>query len=350
MMKKIIASAIVVSIFASCKKDADPIIVVPPSSGSSIQLNGKKGSEVGTSAGNSVYVDFSKDKQYPIARDSWDLGFFTGSEFKVCINNTAAAYAVATSKTDMNAVGTADTVGVKLAFSQAAPSADDFAKMDNINGLQTLINPSANAAENKVFIINRGTGGAIAARDYMKVRVLRNGNGYTLQYAALTASNFTTIQVPKSGEGEFVYLSFSTGTTITGFPEKNDWDIQWSYGVYKTAFMGADVMYLFSDLIVLNVLQNVQAFARIYETDAIANEAFAKFNKDSVSKYSYSNDRWTIGSSWRSASPSGASVSKSKFYVLKDPSGNMYKIRFISFDEKDGGTRGKPQLQYELIK
>lgn len=349
-MKRIIASAIVVSIFASCEKDKDPIIVVPPSSGSSIQLNGKKGSEAGTIAGNSVYVDFSKDKQYPIARDSWDLGFFTGSEFKVCINNTAAAYAVATSKTDMNAVGTTDTVGVKLTFSQAAPSADDFAKMDNINGLQTLINPSANVAENKVYIINRGTGGGIAARDYMKIRVLRNGSGYTLQYAALAASSFTTVQVSKSGEGDFVYVSLSTGTTVTGFPEKKDWDIQWGYGVYKTAFGGTDVLYLFSDLIVLNVLQNVQAFATTYGTNEIAEEAYTKFNKDSVAKYSFSNDRWVIGSTWRTASQSATSVSKNKFYVLKDPSGNTYKIKFISFDEKDGGTRGKPELKYELIK
>ncbi len=58
-LKSMIFAAAVIAGFASCKKDVDPIIVVPPSSGSSVTLNGLAGAEAGSSAGNSVYLDFT---------------------------------------------------------------------------------------------------------------------------------------------------------------------------------------------------------------------------------------------------------------------------------------------------
>ena len=41
-------------IFAACKKDSDPIIIVPPSSGSQVELNGIISNEDGSAAGYSV--------------------------------------------------------------------------------------------------------------------------------------------------------------------------------------------------------------------------------------------------------------------------------------------------------
>lgn len=351
-MKHLFLVCTAITVFASCSKDADPVIIVPPSTGSTIELNGLKGSESGTSAGNSVFVDFSADKQYPVARDSWDLGFYTGADFRIILNSTAVAYAKATTKTDINSVGSTDTAGVKMTFSQTMPLAADFGMMDNISGLisQTLISASATEADNKVYVLNRGTGGGIAARDFMKIRILRNASGYTVQYAPLTATTFNTVQISKSGEAEFIYLSLTNGTSISGFPAKKDWDLQWGYGTYKTGFAGVDVMYPYSDLIVLNVIQNVQAFERVYGSEVLATNAYALFNKDSVSKYQFSADRWVIGGNWRTASQTATGVSKDRFYIIKDASENIYKLKFISFSSQDGGTRGKPQLSYQLIK
>ncbi|MCH5600567.1 HmuY family protein [Niabella ginsengisoli] len=357
-MKQTFIALSIIAVIASCgDKDID-IPLPPPSSGSTMQLNGLSGEtgETGSSARNSVFVDFSADKQTSILRSNWDLGFYTGSEFKIKINNTTGAYASVTNKTDINIVGSADTVGVKLEFNQNEPSSEDLTKMDDFNGSISGIRltASANESENKVFILNRGTRGGIGTRDYMKIRVLRNGNTYTLQYAALAATSFKTAQISKNGDGDFVYISLDNGNTLSSFPAKKDWDIVWTYSAYKTNFGGMDVMYPFSDLVALNVLNNVQAFQALYANNEVAADAFTKFNKDSLSKYSFSNNRWLIGSSWRYTGgppPSPAPFTrKDRFYVVKDPSGNVYKLKFLSFATEDGGTRGKPEIKYELIK
>jgi hypothetical protein len=67
------------------------------SDGSTLKLNGGTG---GSSAVNSVWVDFSNNSQTAVARAAWDLGFYTGNTFSVKINNLTAATAIATTKTD----------------------------------------------------------------------------------------------------------------------------------------------------------------------------------------------------------------------------------------------------------
>ncbi len=357
-MKQLLVMTMALAVLASCSKDEDPIIIVPPSNGSQLTLNGIRGAEAGTSAMNSVLVDFSKDQQYTIARDSWDLGFYTGADFRLIINNTTVAYAKTTSKTDINSVGSADTVGVKIAFNQNVPSADDFTLMDNLSGNigQSLIAASAVETDNKVYILNRGISGGISwpQNQYIKLRVLRSSNGYTLQYAPLTATTFTTLQISKSGEADFTYVSFTTGATVSGFPAKKGWDLQWSYGAYKTSFGAAEVMYPFSDLVTINHQNGVQVASPIYASAEVAADAYTKFTKDSAAKYTYSSDRWAIGSSWRLTVASGgepAGIRKNRFYVVKDTEGNAYKLKFVSAGiANDGGTRGKPQIAYELIK
>ncbi|MFD2932389.1 hypothetical protein [Spirosoma flavum] len=36
--------------------------------------------------------------------------------------------------------------------------------------------------------------------------------------------------------------------------------------------------------------------------------------------------------------------------MIKDPTGNIYKVKFISFTSNDSGTRGYPTLKHKLIK
>src|SRR6476660_1593461 len=175
--------------FTSCKKDKDPIIIVPASSGSQVEFNGLIGGEAGSAAGNSVFIDFSTNTLTTAARASWDLGFYSGPEFRVILNNSTGAGAKVLATNDITAAGAADTVGLTLAVNQADPQPADLAYFDDISGSITgtvIPEVSATDASNKVIVINRGTGGGIAARPWIKIRVLRNGSGgYTLQYARI---------------------------------------------------------------------------------------------------------------------------------------------------------------------
>ena len=162
----------------SCKKTADIVVVVPPPADSkSMTLNGGSG---GANAVNTVYVDMSNGRQDSARRSSWDLGFYMGDDFRVVLNQTTGAGAKVTAKNDLASVNAADTVGLTLSTNLLDPQPADLAYFDDLTGdiTRTVIPAVSGAdAENKVIILNRGTGGGIAPRPWIKLRVLRNGSG-----------------------------------------------------------------------------------------------------------------------------------------------------------------------------
>lgn len=361
VQKTTLAIAAMTVAFVSCKKDKDPVIVIPPSSGSTIITNGLVGSESGANAGNSVYFDLSTNKQTSLERKSWDLGFYGGNEFRVTLNNTASAGAKVTTKTDLATVSSADTVGLTLAVSQFAPAPAHFAFFDALDGSLTgTVIPEipANAADSKVIIINRGNGGGITPnpRAWYKIKITRNAaGGYTLQYGELNAATFQTLNITKDASYLFQLVSLENGILANGQPEKSKWDFVWSYSLFQTNF-GSMVPYNFSDMIALNNLAGVQAKEKVYADNATAAAAYAAFNRDSVNKSENTviAGRWTIGSGWRVTSTSAAEpvlgAKLNKFYIVKDAEGHYYKLKCLSMGSgADGGTRGKPVFEYALI-
>lgn len=359
-LNSMIAVAFLAITFTACKKDTDePIFIAPPSDGSTLTLNGLIGAEAGSAAGNSVYVDFSADKQTSVARSSWDLGFYSGSDFRVILNNTtgAGAKVITTTNASLATVGEADTLGLTLAVNQAGPANTDFAYFDAINGsLSSTVIPavSATAADNKIIILNRGTGGGIAARPWIKLKVTRNSSGgYTLQYGKIKeTTNFTTIDIPKDGNFNFKFVSLNNGAVVSVEPEKANWDLVWTYSVYKTTFGSDLVPYNFSDLVFINTLAGVTATAV-----ATSTKSYAAFGEADLSVVTFSSARDVIGSNWRLTQPvtvngitTPIGVKSDTFFLVKDGSGNVYKLKFNSFISNDGGTRGKPVIEYKLVK
>lgn len=351
-LQKMMLVVAVAGTFTACKKDQDPIIIIPPSTGAQVQLSGIAGSEAGSAAGNTVYLDLSADKQTSALRAGWDLGFYCGAEFRVILNNTTSAGAKVLTSSDITTVGAADTIGLILTPSQTNPLSEQLIWFDNVAGdLTKTVIPAVSAtdADNKVVIVNRGTGGGIAARAWVKIRVLRNASGgYTLQYAGIQETVFKTLQIAKDADYHFKSVSFENGI-VNNQPEKTKWDLTWSYSVFETNFGAGQVPYNFSDLIAVNYLAGVTVATKVYADAATAAAAFNAFNKDSVANTTLVNNRWAIGSSWRSTQPAtGARLDR--FYIIKDATGNYYKFKCLAMGiGTDGGTRGKPEFKYTLI-
>ncbi|MEQ1553022.1 MAG: HmuY family protein [Ferruginibacter sp.] len=349
--KNIITTSIFISVFLSCKKDTDPIIAI--STGSErIQFNGIVGNEPTSAPANSVYLDFSNDKMTTSLRAGWDLGFYAGPDFRVILNITTVAGAKVTNKFDLNLITAIDTIGLSLSTSQFSPSVSDYSFFDNLSGdiSQTLIPAvSATASLNPVIILNRGTGGGIAARPWVKLRIFRNGNGYTIQYAGIQETVFKTLDITKNDLYNFQFVSLDNGV-VNVEPEKLKWDIVWSYSMYQANFGAGFVPYNFSDIITVNHLANVQVKEKVYADAATAITAFAAFNIDSVAANTTLPGRWTIANNWRSTQPAtGAKLDR--FYVIKDATGNYYKLKCLAMGVgTDGGVRGKPEFKYALIK
>ena len=353
-IKNTILILFIITGFVACKKDHDPVIVIPLSEGNEkIVFNGIAGTEAGSAAGNSVYLDLSSDKTNTVLRSGWDLGFYNGTDFRVILNNTSSAAAKVLDKYDLGAVTAADTIGLILAVSQTDPQPQDLEFFDDLHGdLSKTAIPaiSATASANPVIILNRGAGGgSIAERPWIKLRVLRNANGYTIEYAGILENTFKSMEISKDPDYNFQFISFDKGL-VKAEPEKAQWDIVWSYSVFEANFGWGLVPYNFSDIIGVNYLAGVEAKENVYADASTATAAYAAFNKDSLATNQVVEGRWTIGNKWRSTQPAIGSK-PDRFYIIKDSNGNYYKLKSLSMGAgNDGGTRGKPEFKYALIK
>lgn len=318
------------------------------SEGAELTLNGILGAESGASAGNSVFVDLSENVQVPVARTSWDLGFYNGDDFRVIINYASGATAVMVDKTDLSQVTAADIDPDVLVAGLGQGTLDII---DDPHGdLDNTVIPAVSEtdSENKVYVINRvgGHGGIGPVEDLVKVRILRNDDGYTVQYAAINESEFATADISKGDTHNFEFFSFEEGK-VSVEPAHDKWDFVWTWSMYFTGAPGNYIPYGFSDLVFVNHHGGTQA-AEVMATGGVTYDGFGE---DNLAGVTFEEGRSTIGSGWRVTSPADqAGVKTDRFYLIKDAAGNVYKLRFVSFHPGDGGTRGKPVIEYALVK
>lgn len=308
----------------------------------------------GASFPNNVFIDLSANRQTPILRTNWDLGFYTaaGSDsFYAILNSSTAMMAKKINKNDLNAVTAADTVGLSLdvAYSAFAPTPSQMAYIDYPNGdiTRTAIGLIAtNPSDNNVIIVNRGSGvGTPApARGWKKIRILRNSSGgYTLQHADIAATTYTSIDIPKDDAYFFKYISFENGI-VNVTPQKKKWDIGWSYFGSTTNFGGGEVPYMFQDI----VIQNRNVYVSKVLTSLKDFASFSEANLTDGTITTWNNSQISIGSDWRRTTPSPAQTWNDRYYIIKDGDGNYYKLRFTALTEN--GVRGFPAIEYALVK
>lgn len=305
------------------------------SEGGKLTLNGGEGT---SSAVNSVFVDLSGNEQQSIARTSWSLAFYCGDDFAVKLNNTTASAAKQTdiALTDIISSTDSATYDGELLIGRGK---GNFDIIDDIKGdlSKSVIK------ENNVYLVRLGETAANESRLY-KIKVTKTANGYSLQYAASGSSKVTTVEIAKNNNYNFIYYSFGSASTVNIEPLKSKWDFRWSYQTYTAGTMP----YNFSDFIVINYLAGVTA-AEVSEE----NTLYSTFSSKDLASIKFSSDVNTIGGNWRiTAGDEGSKgIKKGVFYLVKDMAGNVYKIQFTKMGlNNDGGTRGYPEFEYELVK
>ena len=287
------------------------------------------------------FFDLSKIERSQVEKNSWDLGFSTGSdEFKVIINHSAKVMARRIDKFDLSLVTPEDTVGFGASqnFSAFNGDATDWVDAPNLDSL-AIGAISSTDSENAVFIISREG----EDQNWKKVRVLRNGDGFSLQYADIASESFETLEITKDEAYNYSFASFESGL-VSVQPEKDSWDIM--YGSFTNVInFGYFLPYSFSDFIIINQY-NTQA-AEILTDGGVAYEDFTSGN---LANIEFSNSITTIGSNWRQGGGPGQAPSllADRFYLIKDSQENIYKIKFTSMTSTDG-ERGHTEFLYELV-
>ncbi|RZK55782.1 MAG: hypothetical protein EOO87_07095 [Pedobacter sp.] len=333
-----LAVAFIAVAFTACKKDSEPVVVVPPSDGSTLTLEGK--TTVSPYA-NIVFADFSKDKQAAVDRKSWNIGLTSDSRFRVILNASYQTTAVATTKTDINAVTLADP-GTTKNLNHDITDPLTVSLVDSWDGDITktvFAEVSATEASNLVYLVSFE--GSKDKDKWVKVKISRNGNGYRIQHARLGETTIKTLDVAKNADFNLAFVSLENNKTLTVEPAKADWDLSWSYSTYNS---GLGSPYWFQDYVTINDLAGTQAAEVLTST-----VSYADFSETNVAGLTYLSTRDAIGSKWRTTT--GAGIKTDRFYVVKDSAGNVYKLKFVSMGVgSDGGERGKPVIEYKLIK
>ena len=351
--------------FTSCSSDDDST----PSEPIQVIIEGASVSPLvgGPNEQNQVYVDLSTNTSTAVQRDSWDLGFYSGSEFRVVINGSIAMATAELSTTDIDAVSSSDeeVVNIQPLVKTNTYNEASMIYIDSPNG---NINNTAIAEisdidiNNKVYIVNLGyevgtetpTTGNYAItgdiRGWKKIRVLKNGNDYVLQYADLDATTHQEVTISKNSNYNFTFFSFNTETEVSVEPTKSNWDINFTVFTDEV-FIGADSYgpYLYGDFITNNSKANVGVY--MIDTEVETELSYENFTlADVVNTNFINNDQRAIGSSWRNSGGPGSlpSLKEDVFYVVNDTDGNLYKLQFLAmFNE--AGERGYPQFVYSLL-
>ena len=325
------------------------------SAGETMILNGKTEEEVYF---NSVYVDFSSNRQVLVPRKSWHLGFWCGSEFLVSINGANSMAATPSAKTDIAAVTEADAnVLLSTEFdlnanpmSALPPSESAFDSSDGkLAGL--AFGPiSATDADNAVYFVASGddkVSGSTA--EWYKVKITRKGSGYNIKYAKVGSTDIKSVDIPKKEGYNFTFFSLVSGVVVDVEAEATKWDIKWSYDAGYSTSMAAPMYMFMQDFVSINNLGG----ASVARVEISGGVTFDSFGASGIAALTFSSDRDFIGDRWRSVGGMGGAVAGVKtdhFYVLKDPAGNHYKFRFTRFGvNSDGTERGRPEVEYKLI-
>lgn len=350
-----------------CKKDNVEFHYTPPYDGGIVTLQGIAGTELGENAANSVFMDLSKNIQNTITRRGWDLGFYTGPEFKVIINHSTGASAIALDKTDLLTVTREVDSNAVLA---TLPFGKSLTTVDPVTGLfadyiaNTAIKEiPQNAADSKVYLISRGTagglGGGTALTDditWMKVKITRLASGYSITYGGLNDQVFRTTNIVKDASYNFKYLSF-TNNAASAEPGKTEWDIEWTRSTYKmfaTGSSGTEIPYSEPDFVLINSAAGVTAAQLIFSgSQANSSVTYENFGPDDLKALTpdkFSAARDAIGNKWRNTTPPAViAVFTDRYYIIHDAQGNYYKLRFTKFNSSDGGSRGRPVVEYKLV-
>lgn len=316
---------------------------------------------------NQVYVDFSSGESTPIERTAWDLGFYSGNEFRVILNGSLKMAVKQLETTDIDEVQQEDP-SVAVSFATLA----SLGYVDNPTGILTgdgegqgtaIAEISANDNDNKVYLVNMGLGlqanvpevGSVNVdgdpRGWKKIRILRSGNGYKLQYADLDATSHEEVIISKNPEYNFSFFSMVNNEHVMVEPKKTDWDLVFTTFTNYYPFQGTEVLYPFADYTLLNTHGGTRMY-EIVTDDANGGEAayfaFELAGVDDSRFAASANDHRFIN--WRTEAGPNTSmaVRTDRFFVMKDPEGNLYKLLFRAL-KNDAGERGYPIFEYKLL-
>jgi hypothetical protein len=366
-MKKILLGVLIgVSMVSqSCINDKEDLVAVAPVDGASVNV-----SVGGATQPNQVWFDLSENKRILTKRTDWDLAFYSGSAFKVLLNSSIMMAATKIpNATNIDAVTPANVVSLQTLVQVANFNPANEIYIDDVKGnfpagYTAIGEVKALEADNGIYLVNMGKdvyNGAVSVgavtysgntRGWMKVQVVRSGDGYKVKYAELGSTTHKEITVAKDTAYNYNFVSLKNNKEVFIQPEKKKWDL--CFTVFTNTIPGAG-SYVYADFVNNNNVGGVGAYEVKVTAPATGVEAYNNFKTSDIdqSKFIF-NDHTVIGANWRGTA-SGPEVYGDRFYIIKDSDGYYFKLRFTrltkanSDNEGVAGERGFSSFEYKPL-
>jgi hypothetical protein len=361
-MKKILFCLLVGASFISqsCINDNEDPVVVAPSDGARVDPN-----VGGATQPNQVWFDLGTDTETLTKRTDWDLALYSGNEFKVVLNSSIMmAAGKIPNATNIDLVTEASVAALQTQVQVANFNPSNVAFIDDVKGdfptgSTAIEEIKASESDNAIYLVNMGKEiysgtvptGSVATggddRGWMKVQIVRAGNGYKIKYANLNDTQHKELIVTKNSSYNFNFVSLKKNSEVTIQPEKKKWDI--CFTVFTNTIIGAG-SYIYADFVTTNNVGGAAVYEIIVPSTSSGVEAFTNFKTSDIdqSKFTH-NDQRIIGANWRNpVGTNGLEVYGDRFYIVKDAEGFYFKLRFTRLTNT-AGERGRPQFEYKPL-
>ncbi len=355
-----IISVITLLFFQSCIRDNEDPVAVPPFEGAIVKPN-----VGGAAEPNQVWFKLSDSSTAVNNRTNWDLGFYSGSEFKVILNSSIMMAArQIEGVSNLAEVNTQNTQELRAKVQVANFQVTNVQYVDDVSGnfpsASTAISEiKENDSENPIYLINMGkeiyegsiptgsvyTGGE--SRGWMKIQIVRSGDDYKIRYADLDATEIKEAIIPKSTDYHYTFFSMKNNAVVSIQPEKKDWDL--CFTVFTNVIEGAGT-YIYADFVLTNIMGGAAAYEVMLDDGVNSVEAYSNFNISDVDASKFvTNDQRSIGGNWRNPiGTNGLEVYGNRFYIIRDANGLFYKLKFSRMTSTTG-ERGYPEFEYQPL-
>ncbi|MFA7326799.1 MAG: HmuY family protein [Candidatus Kapaibacterium sp.] len=290
---------------------------------------------------NQIYFDLSTNSVVKTNLFGlWDLGFQAYDDYYVRIN---AARDIAIQ--DLGIVDF-DTVTTALENDQYKRDLPNGNMDSSAIGKWWEVNEGSIQSKNHVYVIDRGRSHDRSRGGIWKMMILgADENGFTIKFSELKSNVIDTLYIPRIDGYNYITMSFENGGEVNNLePLASEWDILFTKYTEFFDVLGFEIYPVNGAL--LN-----DRMCMVAEADSVID--FSDLTTEIAQMTKFSRIRNEIGWDWKQVDINTGvyTVNPSKKFLIRDPEGFIYKLRFIGFQKIIDGKaeKGYPQFEFKLL-
>ncbi len=334
-MKKLLYIFPILLLLNSCFKEDDAVTPYPRGDVTSNQV------EMGGKYHYQVYFDLSTNSVVKTNLfDEWDLGFQAYDNYYIRMNLGR--------EMTLQDLGPVDFDNVIEALDKTHNVYDvPSGNLDSTAiGKWWEVEGGKIQSKNHVYVINRGRNTNRKPDGIYKMMILgADESGFTIKFSELKSNIIDTLFVPRTNGYNFITMSFANGGEVNYLePPSESWDIHFTPYIEFFDVPGFEIYTVRGALINDRLCEAAEADSTI---------EFDELILDAAQMTEFTQKRNVIGHNWKDVDINTGvyTVNPMKKYLIRDPEGFVYKLRFIGFQKVIDGKaeKGYPEFEFKLL-